>query len=39
VPPTLGHHNEDVLRGLGLTDDDLADLRLRRVIGDTALNA
>jgi crotonobetainyl-CoA:carnitine CoA-transferase CaiB-like acyl-CoA transferase len=39
APPTLGQHNEDVLRTLGLTDDELADLRARRVIGDTALNA
>jgi crotonobetainyl-CoA:carnitine CoA-transferase CaiB-like acyl-CoA transferase len=39
APPTLGQHNEAVLRGLGLTDDELAHLRARRVIGDTALNA
>jgi crotonobetainyl-CoA:carnitine CoA-transferase CaiB-like acyl-CoA transferase len=39
APPTLGQHNDEILRGLGLTDDELADLRARHVIGDTALNA
>lgn len=39
APPTLGQHNEDVLRDLGLTDDELAELRARQVIGDSALNA
>jgi crotonobetainyl-CoA:carnitine CoA-transferase CaiB-like acyl-CoA transferase len=39
APPTLGQHNEEILRGLGLTDDELDDLRARRVIGETALNA
>ncbi len=39
APPTLGQHNEEVLRGLGLTGDEIDDLRARRVIGDTALNA
>ena len=39
APPTLGQHNEEILRSLGLTDDELADLRARHVIGDTALNA
>ncbi|RDH79603.1 CoA transferase [Mycolicibacterium moriokaense] len=38
-PPTLGQHNDEVLRGLGLTDDDIARLRARRVIGEKALNA
>jgi crotonobetainyl-CoA:carnitine CoA-transferase CaiB-like acyl-CoA transferase len=38
-PPTLGQHNEEILRGLGLTDDELEDLRAKRVIGETALNA
>ncbi len=38
-PPTLGQHNEEVLRGLGLTDDEIDDLRARKVIGETALNA
>jgi crotonobetainyl-CoA:carnitine CoA-transferase CaiB-like acyl-CoA transferase len=39
APPTLGQHNEEILRDLGLTDDELADLRARHVIGETALNA
>ena len=39
VPPTLGQHNEEVLRGLGLSDGEIDDLRARRVIGETALNA
>jgi crotonobetainyl-CoA:carnitine CoA-transferase CaiB-like acyl-CoA transferase len=38
-PPTLGQHNEAVLRGLGLTSDEIDDLRARKVIGETALNA
>ena len=37
--PTLGQHNEETLRRLGLTDDDLEELRARQVIGETALNA
>jgi crotonobetainyl-CoA:carnitine CoA-transferase CaiB-like acyl-CoA transferase len=39
APPTLGQHNDEIQRGLGLTDDELADLRARRIIGETALNA
>jgi crotonobetainyl-CoA:carnitine CoA-transferase CaiB-like acyl-CoA transferase len=39
APPTLGQHNEEILRGLGVTDDELEELRARRVIGATALNA
>jgi crotonobetainyl-CoA:carnitine CoA-transferase CaiB-like acyl-CoA transferase len=39
APPMLGQHNEEILRGLGLTGDELDDLRARRVIGETALNA
>jgi crotonobetainyl-CoA:carnitine CoA-transferase CaiB-like acyl-CoA transferase len=39
APPTLGQHNEEILRGLGLTDDELEELRARHVIGETALNA
>jgi crotonobetainyl-CoA:carnitine CoA-transferase CaiB-like acyl-CoA transferase len=39
APPTLGQHNEEILRGLGLTDDELDDLHARRIIGETALNA
>ncbi len=38
APPTLGQHNEEVLRSLGLTDDEIGDLRARHVIGETALN-
>ena len=38
-PPTLGQHNDEVLSSLGLTDDEIDDLREQRVIGDTALNA
>ena len=39
APPTLGQHNDEVLRGLGLTDDEIDDLRARNVIGETPLNA
>ncbi|WP_310772947.1 CaiB/BaiF CoA transferase family protein [Mycobacterium sp. Z3061] len=35
--PTLGRHNDEILRGLGLSDDDLADLREQRVIGERVL--
>ena len=38
-PPTLGQHNEEILHGLGLTGDEIDDLRARHVIGETALNA
>jgi len=38
VPPTLGQHNEEILRSLGLDSDALASLRERRVIGESALN-
>lgn len=38
-PPTLGEHNRDILRGLGLTDGEIEDLRARQVIGERALNA
>jgi crotonobetainyl-CoA:carnitine CoA-transferase CaiB-like acyl-CoA transferase len=38
-PPTLGQHNTGVLGGLGLTDDQIDDLRARKVIGERALNA
>jgi crotonobetainyl-CoA:carnitine CoA-transferase CaiB-like acyl-CoA transferase len=39
APPTLGQHNVEVLRELGLTDDEIEDLRAHHVIGETALNA
>ncbi|RUP01659.1 MAG: CoA transferase [Mycobacterium sp.] len=32
--PTLGQHNDEILRGLGLSDDELAALRAQRVIGE-----
>ena len=38
-PPTLGQHNDEVLQTLGLTREEIDDLRARRVIGETALNA
>jgi crotonobetainyl-CoA:carnitine CoA-transferase CaiB-like acyl-CoA transferase len=37
APPTLGQHNDEILRGLGLSDDDLAALRSQRVIGEQVL--
>jgi crotonobetainyl-CoA:carnitine CoA-transferase CaiB-like acyl-CoA transferase len=39
APPTLGQHNDEILRALGLSDDELASLRADRVIGDRVLNA
>ena len=39
APPTLGQHNDEILRGLGLSDDELAELREQRVIGERVLNA
>ncbi len=39
APPTLGQHNDEILRGLGLSDDELAALRAERVIGERVLNA
>ena len=33
-PPTLGQHNDEVLRELGLRDDEIAELRAKRVIGE-----
>jgi crotonobetainyl-CoA:carnitine CoA-transferase CaiB-like acyl-CoA transferase len=38
APPTLGQHNEEILRGLGVTDDQLDELRAQHVIGEKALN-
>lgn len=35
--PTLGRHNDEILRGLGLSGDDLAALREHRVIGERVL--
>jgi crotonobetainyl-CoA:carnitine CoA-transferase CaiB-like acyl-CoA transferase len=39
APPTLGQHNDEILRALGVTDVELGDLRARRVVGEAALNA
>lgn len=39
APPTLGQHNAEVLRALGLSDDALAKLRDDQVIGERLLNA
>ncbi len=36
--PTLGQHNDEILRELNLSDDDVAALRDQRVIGERALN-
>ena len=34
-PPTMGQHNEEVLRGeLGLSSEELESLREKKVIGD-----
>jgi crotonobetainyl-CoA:carnitine CoA-transferase CaiB-like acyl-CoA transferase len=38
-PPTLGQHNDEILRGLGFSERELADLRDERVIGERVLNA
>ncbi len=37
--PTLGQHNEEILRGMGFSDDELSGLRHERVIGERVLNA
>ncbi|WP_406814523.1 CaiB/BaiF CoA transferase family protein [Mycobacterium sp. M23085] len=39
APPTLGQHNDEVLRELGLPEEEVADLRQRRIIGERVLNA
>lgn len=39
APPTLGQHNDEILRGLGLSEDELERLRAERVIGERVLNA
>jgi crotonobetainyl-CoA:carnitine CoA-transferase CaiB-like acyl-CoA transferase len=38
APPTLGQHNDEVLSGLGLPEDDLVALRDQHVIGERLLN-
>jgi crotonobetainyl-CoA:carnitine CoA-transferase CaiB-like acyl-CoA transferase len=37
-PPTLGQHNNEILSGLGLSDDELVTLRRDRVIGDRVMS-
>jgi crotonobetainyl-CoA:carnitine CoA-transferase CaiB-like acyl-CoA transferase len=37
--PTLGQHNAEVLGALGLSGDEVAELRDRRIIGERLLNA
>ncbi len=37
--PTLGQHNNEVLSALGLSDNDIDQLRQQKVIGDRLLNA
>jgi crotonobetainyl-CoA:carnitine CoA-transferase CaiB-like acyl-CoA transferase len=39
APPTLGQHNDEVLGGLGLSDDEVATLCDQRVIGERVLHA
>ncbi len=39
APPTLGQHNEEILRSIGLTGDAVDDLRAHRIVGESALNA
>lgn len=39
APPTLGQDNDEILRGLGLSGDELIGLRTERVIGERVLNA
>lgn len=39
APPTLGQHNDEILRGLGISDDELVSLRADQVIGERVLNA
>ena len=39
APPTLGQHNVEVLRKLGLSDDEVARLRADQIIGERLLNA
>ncbi|BDE15936.1 MULTISPECIES: CaiB/BaiF CoA transferase family protein [Mycobacterium] len=38
-PPTLGQHNDEILCALGLSPDELAELRAQRIIGERVLNA
>jgi crotonobetainyl-CoA:carnitine CoA-transferase CaiB-like acyl-CoA transferase len=36
--PTLGQHNAEILRSLGLSDREIETLRDERVIGERILN-
>ena len=36
--PTLGQHNDEILRDLGISDNELATLRAEQVIGERVLN-
>ncbi|BCQ08023.1 CoA transferase [Mycobacterium heckeshornense] len=38
-PPTLGQHNAEILKGLGVTDEALVELENQRVIGQRLANA
>jgi len=39
APPTLGQHNDEILRALGFSEVELAVLRDEQVIGERVLNA
>jgi crotonobetainyl-CoA:carnitine CoA-transferase CaiB-like acyl-CoA transferase len=39
APPTLGQHNDEILRELGLSDEEIAVLRVQRVVGNRPVNA
>ncbi|WP_156688889.1 CaiB/BaiF CoA transferase family protein [Mycobacterium sp. Marseille-P9652] len=39
APPTLGQHNDEILRGLGLSDAEVEGLRAEGVIGERVMNA
>jgi len=38
-PPTLGQHNEEVLSALGLSENEIEQLREQKIIGERLLNA
>jgi crotonobetainyl-CoA:carnitine CoA-transferase CaiB-like acyl-CoA transferase len=39
APPTLGQHNESILRSMGLSEEEIDALRRERVIGERPLGA
>jgi crotonobetainyl-CoA:carnitine CoA-transferase CaiB-like acyl-CoA transferase len=39
APPTLGQHNESILRSMGLSDEEIDALRREQVIGERPLGA